>query len=109
MAMRLWEFMTAITAIGCSTGVIITTVDKIFGTRRQSREEELRRVKEQSGLQAQQIAELRRQNEQLQKQLEWHAKLLETQDNLMKQLTSGTPSGTTGSEAARADTSSPVR
>jgi predicted transcriptional regulator len=80
MAMRLWEFMTAITAIGCSTGVIITTVDRIFGTRRQSREEELRRVKEQSGLQAQQIAELRRQNEQLQKQLEWHARLLEAQE-----------------------------
>jgi hypothetical protein len=82
--MRFFEFVTAVTAIGCSTGVIITTIDKLLGNRRSSPLSDGPRGSRGSGDPAhlQELAELRRQNEQLQKQLEWHARLLETEQRL---------------------------
>jgi hypothetical protein len=79
--MRLWErlleFVTVVTALGCGTGVIITTVDKVFGSRRKERELALRQAAERERLQTREIAALRQENVQLQKQVEWHARLLE--------------------------------
>jgi hypothetical protein len=82
--MRFFAFATAITAIGCGTGVILGTVQMVLSGRRQQPEpmsEEQKRLlaQEQQALQAvqaQEIALLRQQNEQLQKQLEWHTRLL---------------------------------
>jgi len=82
--MRFLEFATAVTAIGCGTGVIISTVDKVFGARRQkpadaerpSKESKDPAVNRQRRLEAE-VATLRRQNELLQKELDWHTRLLE--------------------------------
>jgi hypothetical protein len=75
--MRFFEFATVVTAIGCGTGVIITTVDKVLGGRRGGQGEALRLSKERLEEQERELAALRRQNEQLQRQLEWHDRLLE--------------------------------
>jgi hypothetical protein len=79
--MRFLEFATAVTAIGCGTGVIISTVDKVFGARRQKPVEAERPSKDQTVNRQRQleteVAALRRQNELLQKELDWHARLLE--------------------------------
>jgi len=79
--MRFLEFATAVTAIGCGTGVIISTVDKVFGARRQKPVEAERPSKEQAVDRQRrlelEVAALRRQNELLQKELDWHARLLE--------------------------------
>jgi hypothetical protein len=79
--MRFFEFATAVTAIGCGTGVIISTVDKVFGVRRQTSPDAARPSKDQSVNRQRQleaeVATLRRQNELLQKELEWHTRLLQ--------------------------------
>ena len=79
--MRFFEFATAVTAIGCGTGVIISTVDKVFGARRQQVAQGERQTKQQSAERQRQleaeVATLRRQNELLQRELEWHTRLLE--------------------------------
>ena len=79
--MRFFEFATAVTAIGCGTGVIISTVDKVFGVRRQTSPDVARPSKELSASRQRQleaeVATLRRQNELLQKELEWHTRLLQ--------------------------------
>jgi hypothetical protein len=79
--MRFLEFATAVTAIGCGTGVIISTVDKMFGARHQKPVEAERPSKDQTANRQRQleseVASLRRQNELLQKELDWHARLLE--------------------------------
>ncbi|MGH2371422.1 MAG: hypothetical protein ACRDI2_24885 [Chloroflexota bacterium] len=91
--MRFLEFATAVTAIGCGTGVIITTVDKVFsalGGRRGSTDRKgdaLRTALEHNRQQTLQITELRRQNEQLQKQLEWHTRLLAVEEWRVRQVT----------------------
>jgi hypothetical protein len=79
--MRFFEFATAVTAIGCGTGVIISTVDRVFSTRRQKPVATEAPSKDQSRdrqrrLEAE-VATLRRQNDLLQKELDWHARLLE--------------------------------
>jgi len=79
--MRFFEFATAVTAIGCGTGVIISTVDRVFSARRQKPVEAERPSKDQTVNRQRQleteVATLRRQNELLQKELDWHARLLE--------------------------------
>ena len=79
--MRFFEFATAVTAIGCGTGVIISTVDKVFGVRRQKPVDADRPSKDESVSRQRQleseVAALRRQNELLQKELEWHTRLLQ--------------------------------
>jgi hypothetical protein len=78
--MRFFEFATAITAIGCGTGVILGTVEMVLSARRpRARLDEAPApplTQEQQAQQAQEIAQLRLQNEQLQKQIEWHTRLL---------------------------------
>jgi peptidoglycan hydrolase CwlO-like protein len=74
--MRFFEFATAVTAIGCGTGVIVSTVQQVFGGRQRQREA-LTTSEERIRQQAQEIVALRLQNEQLQRQLEWHTRLLE--------------------------------
>jgi hypothetical protein len=75
--MRFFEFATVVTAIGCGTGVIISTVDKVLGGRRGGQPDALRSTQERLQEQERELAALRRQNEQLQRQLEWHNRLLE--------------------------------
>jgi hypothetical protein len=78
--MRFFEFATAVTAIGCGTGVIVSTVQQVFGGRqgRQGRQREaLTTSEERIRQQAQEIVALRLQNEQLRRELEWHSRLLE--------------------------------
>ncbi len=77
--MDFWVAVTAITALGCGTGIVIQTIDKVFDHKRKAREQELKLAQERLRLQELQIVELHRQNEQLQKQLEWHTRLLERQ------------------------------
>jgi len=77
--MDLWVALTAITALGCGTGIVIQMIDKVFDHRRKAREQELKLAQERLRLQELQLVELHRQNEQLQKQLEWHTRLLERQ------------------------------
>lgn len=102
------EFVVALTAIGCGTGIVITFMDKVFGTREKSRareaQQQLQLSQERSRQQELRLMELGRQNEQLQKQVEWHAKLLETQDQMLKRLGSGAPSGAERAESQRAET-----
>lgn len=102
------EWVVALTAIGCGTGIVITFIDKAFGGRDKSRtreaQQQLLLAQERSRQQELRIVELSRQNEQLQKQLEWHGKLLETQDHLLKRLGSGAPSG-----PERVETPAPLR
>ena len=74
--MEFFEFATVVTVFGCITGVIITTVDKVFDRRHRTRDVELKAAQERARLQEMQIVELHRQNEALQKQVEWHARLL---------------------------------
>ena len=76
--MRFFEFATVVTAIGCGTGVIVSTVDKVLGGRRGGQSEVLRLAEARQRQQEQEIEALRRQNEQLQKQLEWHGRLLDS-------------------------------
>jgi hypothetical protein len=92
------EFVVAITAIGCSTAVILTLIDKVFGlgkskdrSRLEAAQHQLRLAEERGQQQELRIVELSRQNDQLQKQVEWHGKLLETQDQMLKRLGSGDP------------------
>jgi hypothetical protein len=93
------EFIVALTAIGCGTGIIITFIDKAFGVfgtnkykaRLEAAQQQLRLAEERGRQQELRIVELSRQNEQLQKQVEWHGKLLETQDQMLKRLGSGDP------------------
>ncbi len=78
--MRFFEFATAVTAIGCGTGVIVSTVQQVLGgtPRGAGRQREaLTTSEERIRQQAQEIVALRLQNEQLQRQLEWHSRLLE--------------------------------
>jgi hypothetical protein len=80
--MRFFEFATAITAIGCGTGVILGTVEMVLSARRprtdpgETETQAPPLTQEQQALQAEEIARLRYQNEQLQKQVEWHTRLL---------------------------------
>jgi hypothetical protein len=74
--MRFFEFATAVTAIGCGTGVVVSTVQQVFGGRQRQREA-LTTSEERIRQQAQEIVALRLQNEQLQRELEWHSRLLE--------------------------------
>jgi hypothetical protein len=73
--MRFFEFATAVTAIGCSAGVIVSTVHQVLGGRRGRQQVDLSTSEERMRLQEQELAALRQQNEQLQRQLEWHARL----------------------------------
>jgi hypothetical protein len=75
--MRFFEFATVVTAIGCGTGVIVSTVQQVLGGRRERQRVEATTSEERLRLQEQEIAALRLQNEQLQRQLEWHARLLD--------------------------------
>jgi hypothetical protein len=75
--MRFFEFATAVTAIGCGTGVIVSTVQQVFGGRQGRQREALTTSEERIRQQAQEIVALRLQNEQLQRELEWHSRLLE--------------------------------
>lgn len=84
-----FTMVALVTFLGCGTGVIVTTVDKLTDRRARAREQELRLVQERTRQQEERIVELRRQNEQLQKQLEWHATLVEAQDRVVKQLGDG--------------------
>lgn len=99
------EFVVALTAIGCGTGIVITFMDKVFGTRDKSRareaQQQLQLSQERSRQQELRLVELSRQNEQLQKQVEWHTRLLETQDQLLKRLGSGAPSEAERAESRR--------
>ena len=80
--MRFFEFATAITAIGCGTGVILGTVEMVLSARRprtklgETEPQASPLTQEQQALRAEEIARLRYQNEQLQKQVEWHTRLL---------------------------------
>jgi hypothetical protein len=78
--MRFFEFATAVTAIGCGAGVIVSTVHQVLGGRRGRQQVALETSEERMRLQEQELAALRHQNEQLQRQLEWHARLLEQGD-----------------------------
>jgi hypothetical protein len=75
--MRFFEFATVVTAIGCGTGVIVSTVQQVLGGRRERQRVALITSEERLRLQEQEIAALRLQNEQLRRQLEWHTRLLE--------------------------------
>ena len=75
--MRFFEFATAVTAIGCGTGVIVSTVQQVFGGRQGRQREALTTSEERIRQQAQEIVALRLQNEQLRRELEWHSRLLE--------------------------------
>ena len=104
------EWVVALTAIGCGTGIIITFIDKAFGgdkhkAKVKSAEQEARLAQERAHQLEVQLVDARRQNEQLQKQVEWHSRLLETQDRMMKQLTGGA----TGDGAGNGDGSHAVR
>ena len=82
-------FVLVLTAIGCGTGIVITFIDKVFGGKQKSLQQEVKAQQDCARLLESQLVESHRQNDQLQKQLEWHTKMLETQDRLMKQLTDG--------------------
>jgi hypothetical protein len=75
--MRFFEFATVVTAIGCGTGVIVSTVQQVLGGRHGRQREALTTSEERIRQQAEEIVALRLQNEQLQRQLEWHSRLLE--------------------------------
>ena len=75
--MRFFEFATVVTAIGCGTGVIVTTVDKVLGGRRGAQSEALRLAEARQRQQEQELEALRRHNEQLQRQLEWYGRLID--------------------------------
>lgn len=90
-----------LTAIGCGTAIILTAIDKIFGSKQKKAEEEAKIAQERVRHLEAQLVDAHRQNELLQKQVEWHAKLLETQDRVMKQLTDGHESGSTRTTSAR--------
>ena len=81
--------VVALTAIGCGTGIVVTFMNRVFGGKQRSLEQEARAQKDRASLLEMQVVEARRLNDQMQKQLEWHTKMLETQDRMMKQLTDG--------------------
>ena len=83
----------ALTAIGCGTGIVITFIDKVFGTRDKQRLQATQQqltIPQERARQEMRLVELSRHNEQLQKQVEWHGKMLETQDTMLKHLGNGT-------------------
>ena len=77
--MEFWDFASLATVFGCITGVVITVVDKAFGSLNTVSEDELALARERADQQERRIAELTRQKEQLHEQLEWHFRLLEAQ------------------------------
>jgi hypothetical protein len=87
------EWVVALTAIGCGTAVVITFIDKVFGTRDKQRlqaaQQQLTISQERSRQQELRLIELSRHNEQLQKQVEWHGKMLESQESMLKRLGNG--------------------
>lgn len=85
--MEVFEMVTIVVALGCTTGVVTTFIDKAFGGKQKQAQIEAKMAHERAQLIEAQLIESRRQNDQLQKQLEWHTKMLETQDRLMNQLT----------------------
>jgi hypothetical protein len=84
------EWVVALTAIGCGTGIVITFIDKVFGTREKQRlqaaQQQLTIAQERSRQQEMRLIELSRHNEQLQKQVEWHGKMLESQESTLKRM-----------------------
>ena len=92
------EWVVALTAIGCGTGIIITFMDKIMGGGKEKAKAELkllqgqlRAAEDRARTLELQLVDERRHNDQLQKQVEWHGRLLETQDQLLRRL--GPPPG----------------
>jgi hypothetical protein len=98
------EFVVALTAIGCGTGIVITFIDKVFGGQKKKYQDQARLAEERARALELQLAEARRQAQLLEKQVEWHSRLLETQDRLVKQIGAGQPGqSANGADAATSE------
>jgi hypothetical protein len=71
---------TTIVAIGCFTGIVITTIDKIFDRRLRGANEELARARDRIEMLETRVADLQLHNEQLARTHEWTNRLLDAQE-----------------------------
>jgi hypothetical protein len=68
---------TLITGIGCVTGIVITTVDKVFDRRLRGASEDLARARDRIHVLEDRVADLQLHNEQLARTQEWTNRLLD--------------------------------
>lgn len=68
--MGFFEFALGVIVIGCSSGVIVTVVDRIFGNKGQADAAEFRAAQDRIRSLEAQLVDSHRQSDMLQKQLE---------------------------------------
>ena len=73
--------VTSIVGIGCFTGIVITTVDKLFDRRLRGANEEVARARDRIRMLETRVADLQLHNEQLARTQEWTNRLLESQES----------------------------